>query len=108
MIQVHIFLMGGDKGSKVRFANCVQCHDNLRGRLTVISILLFLSALLVTLPAAASGDSCTLTAHSIPKGAAISIDGTLIGTAPQCSVSHAITATGIITLLPVGNIIILT
>ena len=48
-----------------------------------IVVLLCLSALLVILPATATGDSCSLTAHSIPDGAAISIDGMLIGTAPQ-------------------------
>ena len=60
----------------------------MRTGLTVpVVFMLFLSALLVTLPAAASGDSCTLTAYSIPDGAAISIDGTLIGTAPQQALS---------------------
>jgi len=52
-----------------------------------IIVMLCLLALLVVLPAAASGDSCSLTAHSIPDGAAISIDGTLIGTAPQEALS---------------------
>lgn len=35
----------------------------------------------VVLPAAASGDSCTLTVLSIPDSATVSIDGTMIGTA---------------------------
>ncbi len=47
-----------------------------------IIILLFMQVLFLV-PAAASTDSCTLTALSIPDGAAISIDGTLIGTVPQ-------------------------
>jgi hypothetical protein len=37
---------------------------------------------LASVPVLASGDTCTLTVLSIPDGAAISIDGTLIGTAP--------------------------
>ncbi len=52
------------------------------GYLITIVILVSLQVLF-GIPVAASGDSCTLTMLSIPNGAAISIDGTLIGTTPQ-------------------------
>lgn len=48
-----------------------------------IVIVLLCFQVLFILPAAASGDACALTVLSIPDGAAVSIDGTLIGTAPQ-------------------------
>ena len=51
--------------------------------LYAVTVMLCLSVFMVIMPAAAAGDFCSLTVHSIPDGAALSIDGTLVGTAPE-------------------------
>jgi len=51
------------------------------GNFAVLFVTLCLFGLCV-LPVAAAGESCTVTVLSIPEGAAVHIDGTLIGAAP--------------------------
>ena len=63
-----------------------------------ILLLLCIQGLFI-LPAAASGDSCTLSVLSIPDGGAVSIDGTLVGTAPLLALgtpcgNHTVTVSG--------------